>query len=528
LNLRLPSKTEPLIAGLVLAVCVAIAVVAVQSAAVAAHRNGRERDVEEALQASHSLVVARVQRATARAGVVAAEPAIQQAFARRDRAALQLFVRTHPRVTLELWDGGLVGRSASGAVAESVAVYGTDGLLGRVVVSTAPTSALLEQARRTTPEVTLLYQVGQRVVAAAPLSARSVEQAQVKEQIWDTVPLAPGGRAQLIAFARRPTSGLGVLWAILAGAFVFVAAFLMFRHREQRRFSQPLPNAVRDAVAMVGETLAATHNPNALLPVILRASVEATDAVGGQIEREGAVVALRGAPVTAGSEVIEVPLDVGEGKALLMTLHAGSGTFSDTARDAASWIAGQALIALENARLHGLVQEQAVTDELTGLANRRRFSDQLDLELARAARSGSPLALVVADIDDFKKINDTWGHATGDVALQRFASILRGMIRDIDLPVRLGGEEFGLLLPDTDLEGATRLANRIRATVAATEIQTEGVAFRLTASFGVSCHPLAAKGDDLLTDADRCLYEAKRTGKNRVVASYTRSSVRPG
>src|SRR5262249_55980982 len=172
-----------------------------------------------------------------------------------------------------------------------------------------------------------------------------------------------------------------------------------------------------------------------------------------------------------------------------MGLCAPPGGSGPAARDAAEWIAGQAFIALENARLHGLVQRQAVTDELTGLANRRRFLTQLEAEIARSRRSGSPLALVLADLDDFKRVNDTWGHAVRDETLRTVAEILRSNVRDVDLPVRLGGEEFAVLLPDTDLNGATQLAERVRLALAGTTVERDRARFAMTASFGVSCYP---------------------------------------
>jgi diguanylate cyclase (GGDEF)-like protein len=270
---------------------------------------------------------------------------------------------------------------------------------------------------------------------------------------------------------------------------------------------------------MVGETLAATHNPDALLPVILRASVEATHAIGGTITSAGRRVASRGTVDGPDLETIDIELDVADGTPTTMTLYAPPLGFGPDARDAAAWIAGQAFIALENARLHGLVQRQAVTDDLTGLANRRRFLSQLEAEIVRSGRSGSPLGVVLADLDDFKRINDTWGHDVGDETLRRFAQILRATVRDVDLPVRLGGEEFAILLPETDLEGSAQLAERVRLALEEEDVVTSRATFRLTASFGVSCFPLAATADDVLTDADRRLYDAKRSGKNRVVVS---------
>ena len=179
------------------------------------------------------------------------------------------------------------------------------------------------------------------------------------------------------------------------------------------------------------------------------------------------------------------------------------------------------MIALENAHLHGLVQRQAVTDELTGLANRRRFLAQLDAEVARSRRSGSPLAIVLSDLDDFKQVNDRFGHEAGTERCVRSRTSCARSVRDVDVPVRLGGEEFAVLLPDTDLAGAANLAERIRAALAAAEIESGADRIHVTASFGVSCFPVAVGAEDLLVDADRRLYDAKRRGKNRVEVSAT-------
>ena len=325
--------------------------------------------------------------------------------------------------------------------------------------------------------------------------------------------------ARVYAFRSTPHVSLGWLWPLLAGLAGGVLSLGFFKRAEERRRAEPPPNTVRDAVALVGETLAATHNPDALLPVILQAAIEATDASGGSIASGDLILASRGAPAPRGGDPLVFPLRVADGRAAELVLYPPSPGFTADARDAAAWIAAQALIALENAHLHGLVQRQAVTDELTGLANRRRFLSQLDTEVARSRRSGSPLAIVLSDLDDFKQVNDRYGHEAGDRALRAFADIMREVVRDVDLPVRLGGEEFAVLLPDTDLAGGANLAERIRSTLAAAQIESDADRIHVTASFGVSCFPVAVGAEDLLVDADRRLYDAKRRGKNRVEVS---------
>ena len=136
--------------------------------------------------------------------------------------------------------------------------------------------------------------------------------------------------------------------------------------------------------------------------------------------------------------------------------------FSADTTQLAEWLAAQAGIALENARLHDLVQRQAITDDLTGLVNRRRFLEVLDTEVERAAQFGSGLGIVLIDLDDFKGINDRFGHHSGDRVLAAFGGLLQEHIRDVDLAARLGGEEFALLLPEIEGRDAVLVAERLR------------------------------------------------------------------
>ena len=193
--------------------------------------------------------------------------------------------------------------------------------------------------------------------------------------------------------------------------------------------------------------------------------------------------------------------------------------FNETERDLFAYLVGQAAVSIENANLHETVQHQAVTDELTGLFNVRHFQESLDNEIERSRRFNSAVGLAMLDIDDFKRVNDTYGHQQGDLVLLEVARCLRSLSRDIDEPARYGGEELAVILPQTDLSGAELLAERMRATIAALEIKRldgKGV-LRVTASFGVASLPQSAGGkESLIAAADAALYRAKRAGKNRV------------
>jgi len=270
-----------------------------------------------------------------------------------------------------------------------------------------------------------------------------------------------------------------------------------------------------------GEALAATHDVDELLRVIVQTVVEATGATGG------IVVGLGGEVVQSGSisdrgERFEVPLTAGRQSFGTLTLS-GRGFTLDQRRTAATLVA-PAAIALENARLHRIVTRQALVDQLTGLANRRHCEESLASELMRAERFGGSVAFVLADLDDFKSVNDRFGHPVGDSVLGEFAETLRECVREIDLPSRWGGEEFGVVLPGTDLEGATRLAERARmAFEQRTILAPDGTRIRVTVSFGVAAFPEAAGTDNIVAAADGALYEAKRAGKNQVVTARPRA-----
>ncbi|MGH6966391.1 MAG: PleD family two-component system response regulator [Phenylobacterium sp.] len=165
--------------------------------------------------------------------------------------------------------------------------------------------------------------------------------------------------------------------------------------------------------------------------------------------------------------------------------------------------------------------ELAVTDQLTGLHNRRYMAGQLDALVRRAAAGGDPVAVLVIDIDHFKKINDGFGHAVGDEVLREFAVRLASNVRAIDLPVRFGGEEFVVVMPDTELDHAHRIAERIRLHVAGSPFRVLGGEELLTVTISIGVAASIGENDasaPLIKRADEAMYEAKSKGRNRVIA----------
>ena len=271
---------------------------------------------------------------------------------------------------------------------------------------------------------------------------------------------------------------------------------------------------LRDAITRFGEALAATHDVGQLLRVIVESAVEATGATGAHLAAEGGEVFESGDPAAEG-ERLELPITAG--RETFGTLVLVGPAFDTEQRMTATSLASHAAIALENARLHRIVERQAMVDGLTGIANRRHCEEALTTEIAQADRLGTPLTLVLADLDDFKAINDAHGHAAGDEVLREFAAVLRATVRDSDLAGRWGGEEFLLLLPGADAAGGAQLAERVRSSLAERSFRGhEGAVISVTCSFGVARHAAGSDERDLFAAADRALYRAKRAGKNRV------------
>jgi diguanylate cyclase (GGDEF)-like protein/PAS domain S-box-containing protein len=173
-------------------------------------------------------------------------------------------------------------------------------------------------------------------------------------------------------------------------------------------------------------------------------------------------------------------------------------------------------------RLNAGLELLAMTDHLTSLYNRRYFMQRGTEEFKRAGRNGQPLSLLMLDIDEFKRVNDSHGHEAGDMALQQVAAVLKSSLREIDILGRMGGEEFAVLLPNTSLREAVSLAERVQQVMAETPFEIPGasltITIKITVSIGVAVIADEMSGiDDLLRNADAALYYAKNNGRNRVM-----------
>ena len=297
---------------------------------------------------------------------------------------------------------------------------------------------------------------------------------------------------------------------------LFASAFNEMADQLQARLAEleAERGRLRDAITRFGEALAATHDMRQLLRVIVEAAVEATGARGARLLAEDGTIVETGDP-DADGELLEFPLTAA--RTAFGTLTIVGDRFDEEQRMAANSLASHATIALENARLHRIVERQALVDGLTGIANRRQCEESLASEIAQADRLGTPLTLVLADLDDFKAVNDIHGHAVGDDVLREFAAVLRSTLRDSDLAGRWGGEEFLLLLPGADAEGGANLAERVRAGLAERSfLGRDGEVVTVTCSFGVAQLSAGATDRELFAAADQGLYRAKREGKNRV------------
>lgn len=314
---------------------------------------------------------------------------------------------------------------------------------------------------------------------------------------------------------------------------------------------------LRESVRRIGQTFASNLDRPALLELALRAAVDAVNAETGRLsvrssardplEQTGAigsfdglaqqVLAAEGAALQSGdlghsnsdgtffTSVALGSIEPDGPVHGLITVGRKERRFSDDDLDILRSLAAQATLALENVDLHYQVRRQAVTDELTGLANYGRFQELLHTEMEQVRRYRHPASLIMLDLDDFKSVNDTYGHQQGDVVLRHVARAVRDTSREVDTPARYGGEEMAVILPHTDLAGAYTIAERIRLAIQALRIpRLDGNhELHITASLGVAATRDGNQAD-LIARADTALYAAKRQGKNCTLKAHAEAA----
>ena len=533
---------------------------------------------EEGLRAALTLYGEQSNRAQARAQGVARSRGLQRALARRDRRALARIVAGEPLYVVGP-GGLRVGRTPGLAARFPVDVVAGTKRLGEVVATVPLDLGLVSRLRVgaafDTGDVLAVLE-GTRIAASAPSlhghvvlpAGRSgtidVSGTRYRAFAAPALPGVPSARlavltqkAQIDAADARTRDRL--LAGLLASlALVGIVAYLQGRSivRYLREFStvargiargafaERVPvrgrdefaalgaalndmaaqleqrlaeleaerGRARETLARFGEALAATHDAQQLLRIVAAETAEVTSA------RACRIVSADGSVVVSGDEDadgdrLSIPL-VAAGERF-GTLELVGDSFSKEERMNAASLAAHAVVALENARLHGMVERQALVDGLTGLANRRAAADALHAEAAQAERLETPLSIVLADLDGFKDVNDEHGHAVGDEVLRAFADVLRDTVRESDVAGRWGGEEFLLLLPGADIDGAAQFAERVRAGLASRRIPS-APELRVTASFGVAEYAGESNTEQLVAAADSALYRAKRAGKDRV------------
>ena len=336
-------------------------------------------------------------------------------------------------------------------------------------------------------------------------------------------------------------------FAALGKEFNSMARQLEARLEELQRERARLQEAIR----RVGESFSASLDRVQVLEIVVQTAVDGVgaacgratmrDGAGGRLQevaRAGepevfgrALHAAEAAVIDAG-EVAEIQIggasalaaplggtEDGDNVVGIVSVARGDRAFTPRESELFAYLTNQASVSVENVDLHETVKRQAVTDELTGLFNHRRFQEVMAIEVERARRYGHEMGLIMLDIDDFKQVNDTYGHLQGDLVLREVARVLKLSSREIDEPARYGGEEMAVALPQTDLEGAFQFAERVRKAVEALEFSVPSGAsvLKVTASFGVASLAAAdhADKDALVAAADAALYQAKRAGKNR-------------
>lgn len=489
--------------------------------------------VDARLVAATRLALDRVTAADAAARTaaetLAADLGVQRALARHDTSTLQGFGYTRGALTVAVSEPAAAPPAVPrGAIAHTVSVVSSGRTIGRVdaVYRLAPVLAAF--GAKTHTELAIAnggvvgggslraWQTGGAVAAPQEVSFHGQGYRLLRQPVAPGTELVASVSDGAISATVRHRQLVTLAAAALTIAGLALVALLVMQRRRAKG-----PHGHRSPVALVGEVAAAAHDPRALLPVILETAVAAMDAAGGRVVWDGERIASIGEATGVSSDRLVFSLAEeephGAGRRHIV-LYPRRGGFTEADREVADALIAQGRIALENARLQSVVRRQAVTDELTDLANRRRFMEVLQQEVARAARFGSSLSLALFDLDHFKQINDRCGHQAGDDVLRATAAVLRGRVRETDLPARIGGEEFAVILSGTGLTGACALAEQLRHDLSQ-QVKVPAVDWEVTASFGVAELHEGQSSELLIGAADGALYRAKAEGRNRVCAA---------
>ncbi len=277
--------------------------------------------------------------------------------------------------------------------------------------------------------------------------------------------------------------------------------------------------AVRVEGALVGQQMTKLHiRPDAASDDAMGVLLNDVDLINNRLSDLPEAYVVDGddskGPVVPADAVVPLVYQGSYVGLLLVRSHDVTRAWADNELLLLHTVADQLAVAVNQAHLFAQMQEQALTDGLTGCYNRRSFELQLERDLHLATRMRQPLSLIMLDLDNFKHINDQAGHEAGDIALRMLADNLRAELRAVDTPARFGGDEFVIILPQANTEGAALVAERLRKRIEQTEVPEFG---KVTASFGIATFPThASSRDTLVVAADRALYSSKNAGRNRV------------
>jgi diguanylate cyclase (GGDEF)-like protein len=406
------------------------------------------------------------------------------------------------------------------AVGAALVVVAADGPPAELGYWAVPLLALVAQCAIDLLTTTIREWLGRGIAPAAQLRV-------IADVYAIDACLTPVGFLVAMAAAGEPVAFVLVLplLALLAALAADRGARIREAHDRLDQLTEEHARLDR-AIHRIGEAFGSKLDRAALIDIGLRTAVEALNADFGRVNLADepltpAVVAAEVAAQQTGAlRIAEHGDHTAMAKALtggpeVLVVSRRGRPFTQEEQALFGYLAQQTALAIENAALHDQLRRQATVDELTGLANHRRFHEALQHEAQRTARSGRPTGLALVDIDDFKAVNDRHGHQFGDVVLRTVAEVVGNSCRATDVAARYGGDDLAVILADTDVDGAWTTGEGIRRAIEGLEVALpDGTSLRVTVSVGVSALD-AGDAAAVIEAADIALYDAKRQGKNR-------------